>query len=162
MHILFAIDDTDDRENPLSDEHFETISDFLRQMKPTRMGYPSIYRLSADAACNATRHNTAHVREYIINTLDIPDFIEYAQSFLRKVPPPTANPGLCVVEIERLEQPQKLIDFGRRACMTLLTKEDAYAAVSGEPHVHLSEHGGDGRGVIGALAACGLRLAGED
>ena len=29
-------------------------------------------------------------------------------------------------------------------------------------HVHLSEHGGSGQGVVGALAAVGLRLAGQD
>ena len=53
--------------------------------------------------------------------------------------------------------------FGRRAQEEILTKEEAYEAASAYPGtVYLSEHGGTGEGVIGALAGAGLRLTGSD
>jgi len=54
-----------------------------------------------------------------------------------------------------------LIDFGRRAKEVVLSKEDAYDLAS-RSGIHLSEHGGSGQGVIGALAGAGLRLSGND
>ena len=45
----------------------------------------------------------------------------------------------------------------------VLRKEDAYAAAAMYPDVlSLTEHGGTGDGVIGALAGVGLRLTGSD
>jgi hypothetical protein len=43
----------------------------------------------------------------------------------------------------------------------VLTKEEAYR-LAGHLGVHLSEHGGTGGGIIGALAGTGLRLSGND
>ena len=54
-----------------------------------------------------------------------------------------------------------MISFGRQAKSVVLTKADAYG-VAGSLGVHLSEHGGTGDGVIGALAGAGLRLSGND
>lgn len=74
-----------------------------------------------------------------------------------------SDPGLCVFIPERLPQPkhQKLIDFGLRAKREVLTKDDAYQLAEALS-IHLSEHGGTGQGVIGALAGVGLRLTGND
>jgi hypothetical protein len=51
--------------------------------------------------------------------------------------------------------------FGYKAKTTVISKDEAYetAAIHG---IHLSEHGGTGQGVIGALAGAGLRLSGND
>lgn len=61
-----------------------------------------------------------------------------------------------VVEDEYLKAAD-LVDFGRRAKNEVLTKDLAYdlAVKLGVP---LSEHGGTGDGVIGAVAGSGLRL----
>ncbi|MBT7697710.1 MAG: hypothetical protein HN737_09920, partial [Desulfobacterales bacterium] len=56
---------------------------------------------------------------------------------------------------------EKLIGFGLRAKQTVLTKNDAYELAK-ELDIHLSEHGGTGDGVVGALAGTGLRLSGND
>ncbi len=53
------------------------------------------------------------------------------------------------------------MEYGRRAKTTVLSKEEAYETAAAH-HVHLSEHGGTGQGVIGALAGAGLRLTGGD
>jgi hypothetical protein len=53
------------------------------------------------------------------------------------------------------------MSFGKKAKTTVLTKDEAYGLAE-DLGVHLSEHGGDGLGIIGALAGCGLRLTGND
>ncbi len=53
------------------------------------------------------------------------------------------------------------ISTGKKTKGTVLAKEEAYETAS-KLGVHLSEHGGTGSGVIGALAGAGLRLGGND
>jgi hypothetical protein len=53
------------------------------------------------------------------------------------------------------------MEFGRRAKNIVILKEEAFETAAGLG-VHLSEHGGTGQGVIGALAGAGLRLTGND
>lgn len=51
--------------------------------------------------------------------------------------------------------------FGRRAQSDIVAASAA-TALAAQVGVHLSAHGGSGLGVIGALAAVGLRRGGED
>ena len=72
-----------------------------------------------------------------------------------------SDPGLCVAEIGRFPAPEELIAFGKSAKKVVLEKKNAYD-LADHLGVHLSEHGGTGQGVIGALAAVGLRMTGND
>jgi hypothetical protein len=74
---------------------------------------------------------------------------------------PGADPGLCLAVPARLAQPEELVAFGERAKREVLRAEEAHA-LARSAGVHLSAHGGTGGGVIGALAAVGLRLGGND
>jgi hypothetical protein len=93
------------------------------------------------------RENLKNIRELCIDYLEK----ESAQG---------SDPGLCIVELDRLTDREGLIGFGKRA-KKVLTKKDAYE-MAAKLGVHLSEHGGTGGGVIGALAGAGLRLYGND
>jgi tRNA(Ile2) C34 agmatinyltransferase TiaS len=69
---------------------------------------------------------------------------------------PGSDPGLCVAA----EPPAEVVEFGRRAQRELVTKAEAHALT--ERHgIHLEELGGDGMGIIGALAAVGLTASGD-
>jgi hypothetical protein len=68
---------------------------------------------------------------------------------------------LCVTVLERLAEPEALVAFGRQAKQEVLTKQQAYE-LARRLGVHLSEHGGTGQGVVGALAGVGLRMTGND
>jgi hypothetical protein len=65
------------------------------------------------------------------------------------------------VAVEELARPEALVAYGREAKERVIAKEEAYR-VAADLGVHLSEHGGTGIGVIGALAGAGLRLSGDD
>lgn len=81
-----------------------------------------------------------------------------------------ADPGLAIAVVPSQDtvgdaisqQIADLIAFGMRAKQVYCPKESAYAVASAIPWVSLSEHGGDGQGVVGALAGVGLRLSGSD
>ena len=56
-----------------------------------------------------------------------------------------------------------LTEFGKRAQTEVVTKQDAYdTAAAFGADVSLTEHGGTGIGVIGALAGAGLRAGKEE
>jgi tRNA(Ile2) C34 agmatinyltransferase TiaS len=69
---------------------------------------------------------------------------------------PGSDPGLCVASAV----PAEVVAFGRRAQSEFLQKSDALALAS-RAGIHLEELGGDGMGVIGALAAVGLTASGD-
>jgi len=52
------------------------------------------------------------------------------------------------------------MECGRRATCSVLTKKEAYPLAE-KLGIHLSEHGGTGDGVVGALAESGLRMTGN-
>jgi hypothetical protein len=53
------------------------------------------------------------------------------------------------------------MNFGFKAKEEILSKEQAYKTAE-DCGIHLSEHGGTGQGIIGALAAIALRMTGND
>ena len=98
----------------------------------------------------------AELNEEYLNSL-----ILYASDFLVHESAEGSDPGLCVLIPEKLSQREQLIAFGRKAKEVVLTKQDAYELAK-NLRIHLSEHGGTGQGVIGALAGVALRLSGTD
>ncbi|MCG6535068.1 MAG: hypothetical protein L7F78_10315, partial [Syntrophales bacterium LBB04] len=87
--------------------------------------------------------------------------IAHAGNFLEKERAQGSDPGLCIAVSDRLKRPEKVIEFGQKAKRMILTKQESYELAEGLG-IHLSEHGGTGDGVIGALAGVGLRMSGND
>lgn len=108
-----------------------------------------------------TSHNSAMCFAAEIAPEYHEQIIRYSGEFLERESAAGSDPGLCVVVPERLTNPGWLIAFGFSAKQEVLSKDYAYA-VAAEMGIHLSEHGGRGDGVVGALAGSGLRLSGND
>lgn len=89
------------------------------------------------------------------------DLIDYSAKFLERRGAVGSDPGLCVAVPERLTGHEELIRFGRDATEKVLTKQQAWDLAK-RMNVHLSEHGGTGDGIIGAIAGVGLRLYGNN
>lgn len=89
------------------------------------------------------------------------DIITIASHHLDTVAAAGSDPGLCVLQFDSQQNYQELIDFGKNAKTQILTKDDAIRCAQ-KNGLHLSEHGGTGLGIIGALAGVGLRLLGYD
>ncbi|MCL2121294.1 MAG: hypothetical protein FWH28_03485 [Clostridiales bacterium] len=108
-----------------------------------------------------TSHNSSMCTEMEVAKDFLPELIGLAQRHLTDASAKGADPGLCVACVEDIGNIAALISFGLRAKNSLLRKDEAYQLAK-EEHIHLSEHGGTGQGVIGALAGAALRLYGFD
>lgn len=162
MKLLVCIDDTDNLEcnwgtGELANKLIEAIHSFgWGTSEPITR-----HQLFIHPDIPYTSHNSSMCFACDLKAEHIEDLIVYAGDFLEKESAEGSDPGLCVVIPERLTQPGWLISFGYAAKEQILTKDDAYM-LADELGVHLSEHGGTGLGVIGALAGTGLRLSGND
>jgi hypothetical protein len=163
--VLVGIDDTDNDESPGTG-------------RLARMLVQTFEELGLGAALGATRHQllvdpripyTSHNSSVCI-ALDAgpqPDARAIARAagdFLERTGADGADPGLAVAAAGDWGRPnarERLGTFGSLAKVDVLNQAAA-RALAQSLAIHLSPHGGDGGGVIGALAAVGLHCAGTD
>lgn len=107
-----------------------------------------------------TSHNSAMCFSASVTPSSLPDLINFSSRYLERHSSAGSDPGLCIAE-DGSPDKEALIQFGETAKTTILNKEKAYQ-LARSVKVHLSEHGGTGDGVIGALAGIGLRMQGND
>lgn len=157
--ILICIDDTDDLDSMGTGELLENICAAMEKAGLGRAGFVTRHQLLISDRIAYTSHNSSMCCS--AETNDLPSLLKLAGAYLEANCAPSSDPGLCVFRCG--EAAEGLSEFGRRAQNEVLTKDDAYAAAACYPgRVFLSEHGGSGDGVIGALAGVGLRLTGND
>lgn len=162
VQIYLSIDDTDNHESPGSGQLAEMLSNELRQAQlSSSCSNISRHQLFFHESIPYTSHNSSMCFSAEILTHRLDDIIRFAQQFLKKASAPGADPGLCVAAMGKNIDYQALTTFGYCAQKSKLTKQEAYFLAE-KTGVHLSEHGGTGDGIIGALAGTGLRLSGND
>lgn len=166
MQILVAIDDTDTvkMENVEvlgTGELASMIQNYIEERGWGKCQSITRHQLLIHPDIPYTSHNSSMCFAAEIDQIRLDEIIEFAAEFLQIESAPDSDPGLCVAVPERISQPGRLIAFGYLAKNYVLDKNDAYALAQ-NLGVHLSEHGGTGQGVIGALAGAGLRLSGND
>lgn len=162
MRLIVAVDDTDNLETKGTGHLAARIIEGIEQNGWGRCSYITRHQLFVHPDVPYTSHNSAMVfTAEIGDEARVHDLVAYASAFLEQESAPGSDPGLCVAVEERLPSISDLVAYGRRAKQSVLTKDDAYR-LARQLGVHLSEHGGTGGGVIGALAGVGLRLSGND
>lgn len=161
MRILVSIDDTDNLESRGTGELASIIASDLEKYGWGESSFVTRHQLLVHPDIPYTSHNSAMCFSAEINEENLYRIIDYASEFLTRESAPGSDPGLCVAALDRLNSHDALIDFGKQAKQAVLSKDTAYET-AGREGVHLSEHGGSGQGVIGALAGVGLRLSGND
>jgi hypothetical protein len=108
-----------------------------------------------------TSHNSSMCFELALTNGSIDPVIDLMATFLETRSEKGSDPGLCVAGLTDALDRKRLIEFGKNAKHMVSSKEAAYA-LADKVGVHLSEHGGTGQGVVGAVAGIGLRLSGND
>ncbi|MDD3364331.1 MAG: hypothetical protein PHZ03_05065 [Syntrophomonas sp.] len=166
MKILVSIDDTDTMkmdgvEVRGTGELSGMIKQAIEDQRWGRCEPITRHQLLIHPDIPYTSHNSSMCFEADIEHVFLKPLIDFASDFLARESTPDSDPGLCVAVTDRISRPGRLIAFGYMAKNYVLTKLAAYnlAETLG---IHLSEHGGTGQGVIGALAGAGLRLSGND
>jgi hypothetical protein len=161
MKILICIDDTDNLESRGTGELASLLSNDIENNGWGLCKRVTRHQMLVHPDIPYTSHNSAMCFEADINPELLDQLTSFARTFLEQESAPGSDPGLCIVNLEQLKEPKTLMDFGQRAKTEVLIKRDAYYTAD-RLSIHLSEHGGEGIGVIGALAGCGLRLSGND
>jgi hypothetical protein len=161
MKIVICIDDTDNLDSRGTGELASLLAADLESNGWGRSRFITRHQLLVHPDIPYTSHNSAMCFAADIDPSCHGRLISHAAEFLARESAEGSDPGLCVVPVDRLADRTPLIDFGRLAKQSVLSKEEAYALAQ-QTGIHLSEHGGSGQGVIGALAGAGLRLSGND
>ena len=161
MNLLISIDDTDDIDSRGTGEIAELLAQGLAGNGLASCGRVTRHQLLLHPDIAYTSHNSSMCFPAQIADESLDAVTSWCQTMLAVESVAAADPGLCVVAVERLSEPEALVAYGYDAKERVFSKDDAYQKAS-DFGVHLSEHGGTGIGVIGALAGAGLRLSGND
>ncbi len=161
MNYLVCIDDTDMPGTRGTGWLVEGLCGILKEKGLADTSAISRHQLFVHEDIPYTSHNSSMCFELTLKQGTIEPVIELMSDFLETRSERGSDPGLCVAEITKTLDKTALIEFGKNAKINISTKKAAYA-LAGITGIHLSEHGGTGQGVVGALAGVGLRLYGND
>jgi len=161
MRYYLCIDDTDNPETKGTGWLAEQACDEMHRLGLGSFSRISRHQLFVHEDVPYTSHNSSMCVE--VRECAAPEaVIRHMRDFLEHNAAPGSDPGLCLVPGSLSgKDREKLVRFGRDAKCTVLNKGLAYTLAE-TLGVHLSEHGGTGDGVIGALAGVGLRMDGDD
>lgn len=161
MNIYLCIDDTDEKDGPGTGHVLQALCEGIEARNWGTCSAISRHQLFVDDAIPYTSHNSSLCCEVTLRENRVGEIIGFCGAFLEEKSAPGSDPGLCVTLPDPDFDRDALIRFGRMAKQAVLTKKEAYD-LARKLNIHLSEHGGTGQGVIGALAGTGLRLSGND
>ncbi|OGQ84906.1 MAG: hypothetical protein A2464_14050 [Deltaproteobacteria bacterium RIFOXYC2_FULL_48_10] len=161
MNYIVCIDDTDMPGTRGTGWLVEGLCGILEEKGLAHTSAVSRHQLFVHEDIPYTSHNSSMCFELSLKQGTIEPVIGLMAEFLETRSEKGSDPGLCVAEMTEDLDREALIEFGRAAKVEVSSKTAAYA-LARQTGVHLSEHGGTGQGVVGALAGVGLRLFGND
>jgi hypothetical protein len=156
--VFIGVDDTDILDGPFGTGR--VARDMAEQLEKLGLGHTFgviRYQLLVDPRIHYTSHNSAKCIEF---ESEAPIILlhESCANFLKQIYLEGSDPGLCTCAGEQVNP--EVISFGELAQRELITKKRAIQ-LARKSDILLSELGGAGEGIIGALAAVGLRGAGD-
>ncbi len=161
MKILLCIDDTDNLESKGTGSIATEIKEIIEHNKWGTCGFITRHQLLLHKDVPYTSHNSSMCFDAEIKKEHYMDIVQASAEYLKNESAEGSDPGICIVIIDKINEKEKLINYGIRAKRQIIKKEEAYKLAK-ELNIYLEEKGGDGQGVIGALAGAGLRLGKND
>src|SRR6185436_7241085 len=114
------------------------------------------HQLLVDSRIPYTSHNSAACLLADTTAEHLDDLKRFCGDFLQRESAPGSDAGLCLAAWEQVTD--EVMRFGARAKVEVLTQAEASRLADGSG-AYLEGLTGTGGGVIGALAAVGLRVA---
>jgi len=161
MKLLICIDDTDNLESRGTGSIASEMLEIIEQEGWGKCGFVTRHQFILHPDVPYTSHNSAMCFNAAVGEQYYEELKRRLTEYLRIESAVGSDPGICIADVENINQPDELIKFGFRAKCEVLNKEQAYR-LAARAGVLLEEKGGTGDGVIGALAGVGLRLNGND
>ena len=164
-NLLVGIDDTDtDAGKGTGSVARGLLTSFDEQRIGAALG-ATRHQLLLDPAIAYTSENATHcVALKASHRLEVTAIAEMVLAFVEAEAAPGSSPGIAIVRDASWEDPgvtSRLVAFGQSAKTEVLDPDSAIG-LAGDLGVHVSGHGESNRGVVGALAAVGLHLSGDD
>jgi hypothetical protein len=163
--LLVGVDDTDNLESKGTGNLTQRLVEALREAGLGSATGVTRHQLLVDPRIAYTSHNSSACIAWNGKPgVDADAIAGFAGPFLETASARGSDPGLAIAAAASWSDPRcryELVDWGRRAKHDVLDRSEAVALAAARA-VSLSAHGGDGGGVIGALAAVGLHLGGDD
>jgi hypothetical protein len=158
MRYLIGIDDTDNLESRGTGHRARQLGDLLGRSRIELLGITR-HQLLVDPAIPYTSHNSSACLEVRTTHDEHERVIDVCRGFLREESAPGSDAGLCVGNADSVCL--EVVEFGARAKLAIVQRPDA-EQIARRNGMHLEPLTGTGLGVIGALAAVGLRTGGND
>jgi hypothetical protein len=156
---LVGIDDTDNPESRGTGHLVREIGAHLAAAGIAEVHGISRHQLFFDPRIPYTSHNSSLCLDAEIALARLADLTQYCRDYLRAESAVGADAGLCIVAWSAVGP--DVVGFGRRAKTEIVTQLEARALAVREG-ILLEGLTGDEGGVIGALAAVGLRKTDND
>jgi hypothetical protein len=156
---LVGIDDTDDADSRGTGHLVRDIGARIGAAGLAEVHGISRHQLFFDPRIPYTSHNSSLCLDADIRPSRVDELAEFCRGYLRAESARDADVGLCIVAWSEVSA--EVIAFGRRAKTEIVTQQEARTLAAREG-ILLEGLTGDEGGVIGALAAVGLRKTDND
>lgn len=157
MRLLIGIDDTDNKESRGTGFNSRQLAAALEANNLATVTGITRHQLLVHPDIPYTSQNSSACLD--VETLSFEKTRDFCRSFMLEIGAVGSDVGLCMVEKDSCSP--EIIRWGKEAKSIVLKMEDAYA-LSAKTGIFLEGLTGTRGGVIGALAAVGLRAAGND
>ncbi|MGI6216541.1 MAG: hypothetical protein ACOYIK_02895 [Coriobacteriales bacterium] len=167
-NVYVSVDDTDDLTKTTSTGAVaQHIAKCARELGGVVRYGISRHQLLLREDVPYTSHNSAMAFDMMIDPAALEEFAARAVRTIFEMRAETSNPGFCIAAVPKpgrseSDDERRLVDFGRKAKVEFCPVSEAAGLANTIPWVRLESHGGNGDGIVGALAGVGLRLSGND
>ncbi|HET7204418.1 MAG TPA: hypothetical protein VFI92_13715 [Steroidobacteraceae bacterium] len=159
MRCLIAIDDTDNLESRGTGFRARQLGARLMEAGLGKLRGITRHQLYVHPSIPFTSHNSSACLDVDLRDDAMAEAREFCRDYLASESAEGSDAGLCLAVYD--EVPDEMVTFGRHAKERVLTREQAHELATAHG-VHLEGVTGERIGVIGALAAVGLRRGGHD
>lgn len=157
MHIIIGIDDTDNAESRGTGYNARQLARIIEKKNLGITEGITRHQLFVHPSIPYTSQNSSAAIVVIANDFDL--IKDEARGHLLKIAPKGCDIGLCLARIEKINS--HIVSWGQRAKKEVLSKREAIP-IAQNAKVYLEGLTGTHDGIIGALAAAGLRASEND
>jgi hypothetical protein len=157
VKILIGIDDTDNPESRGTGFRARDIGRLLTEAGLGTLKGITRHQLLFDPRIPYTSHNSSACLE--VETNKIKEVKDFCADYLITESAEGSDAGLCISETDKVSN--RIMNWGLRAKKEIITQQEA-REIAVEENIFLEGYTGTKGGIIGSMAAIGLRKGGND
>lgn len=160
MNLYICIDDTDNLDSKGTGTIADELCKIIEKEFDGTYTFVSRHQLLIHESIEYTSHNSSMCFTCEINDEDFDAVKTACINHVKTESAEGSDPGIAIANADTMDA-EALISYGKECKRKVMTKDFAYDTAL-KAGVFLTELGGTGIGVIGALAGVGLRVWGND